>query len=129
MHQQGSERDKASRGSDNADQQDYHQITIEQPVHHDGSEALEKWALVERQIGLALDAREVESLRAPALSGALLSTSFAGLPLVVCGVLKIAYNLSLLFSFRHIAAGREGSAALSADNPRLKRINRCGSIQ
>jgi hypothetical protein len=106
VQQQGSERDKASRGSDNADQQDYDQITIEQPVHHDGSEALEKWVLVERLIGLALGAREVnageQSLRAPALSGALLSTSFAGLPLVVCGVLKIAYDLSLLFSFRHI---------------------------
>jgi hypothetical protein len=59
VQQHGSERDKASRGSDNADQQDYHQITIEQPVHHDGSEALVKWALVERLIGLALGAREV----------------------------------------------------------------------
>jgi len=37
-------------------------------VHHDGSEALVKWALVERLIGLALGAREVnaggQSLRA-----------------------------------------------------------------
>ena len=68
MQQHGSERGKASRGSDNADQQDYHQITIEQPVHHDGSEGLVKWALVERLIGLALGAREVnaggQSLRA-----------------------------------------------------------------
>ena len=59
MQQHGSERDKASRGSDNADQQDYHQIMIEQPVHHDGSEAPVKWALVERLIVLALGAREV----------------------------------------------------------------------
>jgi hypothetical protein len=59
VQQHGSERDKASRGSDNADQQDYHKITIEQPVHHDGSEALVKWALVERLIGLALGARQV----------------------------------------------------------------------
>jgi hypothetical protein len=43
----------------------------------------------------------------PALSGALLSTSFAGLPLVVCGVLKIVYDLSLLFSFRHIKPPEE----------------------
>jgi hypothetical protein len=61
--QHGSERDKASRGGDNADQQDYHQITIEQPVHHDGSEALVKWALVERLIGLALGARELAKAR------------------------------------------------------------------
>ena len=59
MQQHGSERGKASRGSDNADQQDYHQITIEQPVHHDSSEAPVKWALVERLIVLALGAREV----------------------------------------------------------------------
>jgi hypothetical protein len=39
VQQHGSERGKASRGSDNADQQDYHQITIEQPVHHHSSEA------------------------------------------------------------------------------------------
>src|SRR5262249_49071024 len=72
--QHSSEHDKASRGSDNADQQDYHQITIEQPVHHDGSEALVKWALVERLIGLALGAYEVnaggQSLRAHCERGA-----------------------------------------------------------
>src|SRR5262245_59676131 len=69
-----SEHDKATRGSDNADQQDYHQITIEQPVHHDGSEALVKWALVERLIGLAPGAHEVnaggQSLRAHCERGA-----------------------------------------------------------
>ena len=41
-------------------------------------------------------------------SGALtISTSFAGLPLVICGVLKIVYDLSLLFSFRHIKPPEE----------------------
>jgi hypothetical protein len=34
-------------------------------------------------------------------AGALLTTSFTGLPLVVCGMLKIVYDLVLLFSFRH----------------------------
>jgi MFS family permease len=51
--------------------------------------------------------RSLASAISPALSGALLSTSFAGLPLVVCGVLKIAYDLSLLFSFRHIKPPEE----------------------
>jgi MFS family permease len=55
--------------------------------------------------------RSLASSLSPALSGALLSTSLAGLPLVICGVLKIVYDLSLLCSFRHIkppeeAAGR-----------------------
>ena len=44
------------------------------------------------------------------MSGALLSTAFAGLPLVVCGVLKIVYDLSLLFSFRHIKPPEEKGA-------------------
>jgi len=51
--------------------------------------------------------RSLTSAISPALSGALLSTSFAGLPLVVCGVLKIVYDLSLLFSFRHIKPPEE----------------------
>jgi len=51
--------------------------------------------------------RSLASAVSPALSGALLSTSFAGLPLVVCGVLKIVYDLSLLFSFRHIKPPEE----------------------
>jgi hypothetical protein len=54
-----------------------------------------------------LNPRSLASAVSPALSGALLSTSFAGLPLVVCGVLKIVYDLSLLFSFRHIRPPEE----------------------
>src|SRR4029453_17462523 len=46
--------------------------------------------------------RSLASSISPALSGALLTTAFAGLPLVVCGVLKIVYDLSLFFFFRHI---------------------------
>jgi len=51
--------------------------------------------------------RSLASSISPAISGALLSTAFAGLPLVVCGVLKIVYDLSLLFSFRHIKPPEE----------------------
>jgi hypothetical protein len=43
----------------------------------------------------------------PALAGALLAAPFSGLPLVVCGVLKIAYDLALLASFRHIKPPEE----------------------
>lgn len=51
--------------------------------------------------------RSLASSISPALSGALLTTTFAGLPLVICGVLKIAYDLSLLYSFRHIKPPEE----------------------
>ena len=51
--------------------------------------------------------RSLASSISPAISGALLSTAFAGLPLVICGVLKIVYDLSLLFSFRHIKPPEE----------------------
>ncbi len=51
--------------------------------------------------------RSLAASVSPALAGALLSTSFAGLPLVICGVLKIAYDVALLFSFRHIKPPEE----------------------
>ena len=55
--------------------------------------------------------RSLASSISPALSGALLTTTFAGLPLVICGVLKIIYDLSLLYSFRHIKPPEEQSGA------------------
>jgi MFS family permease len=51
--------------------------------------------------------RNLASSISPAMAGALLSTSFAGLPFVICGVLKIVYDLALLLSFRHIKPPEE----------------------
>jgi MFS family permease len=51
--------------------------------------------------------RSLASAISPAIAGALLTTAFSGLPLVVCGTLKIAYDLALLFSFRHIKPPEE----------------------
>jgi MFS family permease len=51
--------------------------------------------------------RSLASAISPAIAGALLTTAFPGLPLVVCGTLKIAYDLALLFSFRHIKPPEE----------------------
>jgi MFS family permease len=51
--------------------------------------------------------RSLASALSPALSGALLATSFAGLPLVACGALKIAYDVALLLSFRHLKPPEE----------------------
>jgi hypothetical protein len=43
----------------------------------------------------------------------LLTTAFSGLPLVVCGALKIAYDVVLLFSFRHMKPPEEQARAPS----------------
>lgn len=51
--------------------------------------------------------RSLASAISPAISGVLLMTAFSGLPLVVCGTLKIAYDLALLYSFRHIKPPEE----------------------
>jgi hypothetical protein len=37
----------------------------------------------------------------------MLGTAFSGLPLVVCGVLKIVYDVALLYSFRHVKPPEE----------------------
>jgi MFS family permease len=55
--------------------------------------------------------RSLASAVSPALAGVLLSSGFLGLPLVVCGTLKIVYDLSLLFSFRHVRPPEELGAA------------------
>jgi MFS family permease len=51
--------------------------------------------------------RSLASSISPAISGALLATPFTGLPLVLCGVLKIVYDIALLFSFRHMRPPEE----------------------
>lgn len=51
--------------------------------------------------------RSLASSLSPALAGTLMTTAFLGLPLVLCGVLKIAYDLALLISFRHIKPPEE----------------------
>jgi MFS family permease len=51
--------------------------------------------------------RSLAAAISPAFAGVLLSSAFPGLPLVVCGVLKIVYDLGLLFSFRHIKPPEE----------------------
>jgi hypothetical protein len=51
--------------------------------------------------------RSLASAISPAFAGVLLTTAFPGLPLVICGSLKIAYDLALLFSFRHIKPPEE----------------------
>ena len=54
--------------------------------------------------------RSLASSISPAFSGMLLTLPFAGLPLVLCGSLKIIYDLALLYSFRHIRPPEEQGA-------------------
>ena len=51
--------------------------------------------------------RSLASAVSPTFAGVLLTTAFPGLPLVVCGTLKIFYDLALLFAFRHLKPPEE----------------------
>ncbi len=51
--------------------------------------------------------RSLASAASPALAGALFAAGLQGWPLVLCGVLKIIYDLMLLVAFRHIRPPEE----------------------
>jgi MFS family permease len=53
--------------------------------------------------------RSLASSVSPVFAGALLTLPFSGLPLVLCGSLKIVYDLALLFTFRHVKPPEERS--------------------
>jgi len=55
--------------------------------------------------------RTLAASASPVFAGALLASAVPGLPLVICGILKIGYDLSLLFAFRHIKPPEEQVAA------------------
>jgi MFS family permease len=51
--------------------------------------------------------RSLASSISPTFAGVLLTTALPGLPLVLCGVGKIIYDIALLYSFRHIKPPEE----------------------
>jgi MFS family permease len=53
--------------------------------------------------------RSLASSLSPALAGFLLTMPFSALPFVLCGALKIVYDLSLLLSFRHVKPPEEAT--------------------
>ncbi|MEX3941072.1 MFS transporter [Paraburkholderia sp. BR10937] len=53
--------------------------------------------------------RSLAAAVAPTIAGGLLGAGWLGAPLIACGVLKIAYDLSVLAAFRHIRLDRESS--------------------
>jgi MFS family permease len=51
--------------------------------------------------------RSLATAASPALAGALYALPFRGWPLILCGAFKIAYDLLLLFQFRHLKPPEE----------------------
>lgn len=51
--------------------------------------------------------RSLAAAASPALAGALFAASFRAWPLIICGVLKIIYDLLLLVQFRHVRPPEE----------------------
>ena len=51
--------------------------------------------------------RSLAAALSPALAGALFAASFRATPLVICGVLKILYDVLLLLQFRHLKPPEE----------------------
>jgi MFS family permease len=51
--------------------------------------------------------RSLAAAVSPAIAGALFAAGLAALPLLICGTLKIAYDLLLLWAFRHIKPPEE----------------------
>jgi MFS family permease len=51
--------------------------------------------------------RSLASAASPVMAGALFAAGFLALPLVICGVLKITYDLALLWMFRNIRPPEE----------------------
>jgi len=54
--------------------------------------------------------RSLASSVSPAFAGALYGMPFSGLPLILCGSLKIAYDLALLYTCRHVKPPEENQA-------------------
>jgi MFS family permease len=69
----------------------------------------------ERPVAASVTAvpRSLAAAISPTIAGALLSTAFSGLPLVICGSLKIIYDISLLLSFRHVKPPEERKAQVA----------------
>jgi MFS family permease len=59
--------------------------------------------------------RSLAAAASPAMAGALFAAGFEAWPLVICGVLKIFYDLALLWMFRHIKPPEERQGCSSQE--------------
>ena len=55
--------------------------------------------------------RTLAAAMSPALAGALYAAGLEAWPLIICGVLKIIYDVALLYSFRHVKPPEERDTA------------------
>jgi MFS family permease len=53
--------------------------------------------------------RSLASAISPTFAGALFASPFSALPLLICGSLKLVYDVALLYSFRHLKAPEEAA--------------------
>ncbi len=51
--------------------------------------------------------RSLAASASPAIAGALFAAGYTALPLIICGVLKIAYDIALLWTFRNVKPPEE----------------------
>jgi MFS family permease len=51
--------------------------------------------------------RSLASAVSPAIAGAMFAAGYQALPLIICGVLKILYDIALLWTFRHVKPPEE----------------------
>jgi sugar phosphate permease len=51
--------------------------------------------------------RSLAAAGSPAIAGALFAAGYEAWPLIICGVLKILYDLALLWMFRHVKPPEE----------------------
>ena len=61
--------------------------------------------------------RSLAAAASPALAGACSSASFQAWPLIICGVLKIVYDLLLLVQFRHLKPPEDNDSPRSNYRP------------
>ena len=55
--------------------------------------------------------RSLAAAASPAIAGALFAAGLQAWPLIICGALKIFYDLALLWTFRHVSRRRNGDKA------------------
>ena len=55
--------------------------------------------------------RSLAASVSPAIAGALYAAGLEAAPLLICGTLKIAYDLALLSAFRHLRPPEERSGS------------------
>jgi hypothetical protein len=61
--------------------------------------------------------RSLASALSPSLSGAMLAAGWLVAPLALCGVLKIAYDLAILFAFRRVGTTAGDQPATAGVKP------------